>query len=56
MILTLATPQNIRKGDTLIIWTMTPVLPEIRAINLTEVSLSMTDGTEQLTTEGTGEF
>jgi hypothetical protein len=54
--LTLTTPQNISKGDTLITWTMTPVLPEIRAINLTEVSLSMNDGTEQLTTEGTGEF
>lgn len=54
--LILTTPQNIRKGDTLITWTMTPVLPEIRAINLTEVSLTMTDGVEQLTTEGTGEF
>lgn len=56
MILTLTTPQNIRKGDTLAIWTMTPILPEVHSINLTEVSLTMTDGVEQLTTEGTGEF
>ncbi len=56
VILTLTTPQNIRKGDTLAIWTMTPILPEVHSINLTEVSLTMTDGVEQLTTEGTGEF
>jgi hypothetical protein len=54
--LAVTNPQNIRKGDTLITWTMTPVLPEIRTINLTEVSLTMTDWVEQLTTEGTGEF
>lgn len=56
VILTLTTPQNIRKGDTLITWDMTPILPEIRTINLTEVSLTMTDWVEKLTTEGTGEF
>lgn len=54
--LALTTPTNIRKGDTLITWNMTPILPEVRTINLTEVSLTMTDGLEQLTTEGTGEF
>lgn len=35
---------------------MTSVPAEIRTINLTEVSLTMSDGVEQLTTEGTGEF
>lgn len=54
--LTFTSPQNIRKGDTLITWDMTPILPEIRTVNLTEVSLTMTDWVEQLTTEGTGEF
>lgn len=49
-------PTNIRKGDTLATWTMAPILPEVHSINLTEVSLTMTDGVEQLTTEGTGEF
>ncbi|MBP6920955.1 hypothetical protein KBB89_00175 [Candidatus Gracilibacteria bacterium] len=54
--LTFGQPQNIRKGDTIITWAMSPILPEVRSINLTEVSLFMTDGIEQLTTEGTGEF
>lgn len=49
-------PRNIKKGDTLINWNMTLMLPEVRSINLTEVSLTMTDGVEKLTTEGTGEF
>ncbi len=53
---TFPSPTNIRKGDTLATWTMTPILPEVHSINLTEVSLTMTDGVEQLTTEGTGEF
>lgn len=53
---TFPSPTNIRKGDTLSTWTMTPILPEVHSINLTEVSLTMTDGVEQLTTEGTGEF
>lgn len=50
------TPTTITKGETLATWKMTPVLPEIHAINLTHVTLSMTDGEEALTTEGTGEF
>lgn len=53
---TFPSPTNIRKGDTLASWTMTPILPEVHSINLTEVSLTMIDGVEQLTTEGTGEF
>lgn len=53
---TFSSPTNIRKGDTLATWTMAPILPEVHSINLTEVSLTMTDGVKQLTTEGTGEF
>lgn len=50
-------PTTIHKGDKLITWTMTPVLPETHAINLTSVSIHMTDGGDRpLTTEGTGEF
>jgi len=54
--LTFPEPTTIKKGDTLITWTMTPILPEVHAINLTNVTLSMTDGDKPLTTEGTGEF
>jgi hypothetical protein len=54
--LTFSKPTDIKKGDTLIMWTMTPVLPEVNAINLTDVTLSMTDGDKPLTTAGTGEF
>jgi len=53
---TFASPTNIRKGDTLASWMIIPILPEVHSINLTEVSLTMTDGVQQLTTEGTGEF
>jgi hypothetical protein len=56
VILTFSKPTDIKKGDTLITWTMTPILPEVNAINLTDVTLSMTDGEKLLTTEGTGEF
>jgi hypothetical protein len=45
-----------KKGDTLIHWRMTPILPEEHVVNLTSVTLRMTDGDEALTTEGTGEF
>jgi|GEM_PF-1244902 len=51
--LTFSKPTDIKKGDALITWTMTPVLPEVHAINLTNVTLSMTDGDKPLTTEGT---
>ena len=54
--LTFPQPISIRKGDTLISWTLTPVLPETHAINLNNVTIFMTDGDESLTTEGTGEF
>lgn len=56
VILTFAKPTNIQKGDTLANWTMTPVLPEVHSINLTDVTITMTDGENPLTTEGTGEF
>ena len=50
-------PTTIHKGDTLINWTMTPVLPETHTINLTNVDIHMADGGDRpLTTEGTGEF
>lgn len=35
---------------------MTPILPEVHSINLTDVKIHMTDGVKPLTTEGTGEF
>jgi hypothetical protein len=54
--LTFPKPTNIHKGDTLVTWTMTPVLPEVHSINLTDVTITMTDGENSLTTEGTGEF
>ena len=54
--LTFPKPTNIQKGDTLVTWTMTPVLPEVHSINLTDVTITMTDGENPLTTEGTGEF
>jgi hypothetical protein len=54
--ITFQKPTNIQKGDTLITWTMTPVLPEVHSINLTDVTITMTDGANPLTTEGTGEF
>lgn len=54
--LTFAKPTNIQKGDALATWTMTPVLPEVHSINLTDVTMTMTDGENPLTTEGTGEF
>jgi hypothetical protein len=54
--ITFPKPTNITKGDTLISWTMTPVVPETHSINLTEVTIHMTDGVLPLTTEGTGEF
>ena len=47
---------DITKWDTLVTWKMTPVLPEVHSINLTDVKIHMTDGTKPLTTEGTGEF
>lgn len=47
---------NITKWDTLATWKMTPVLPESHSVNLTDVKIYMTDGTQRLTTEGTGEF
>lgn len=50
-------PTTIHKGDTLIGWKMTPILPETHVINLTNVDIHMTDGGDRpLTTEGTGEF
>lgn len=55
--LTFPTPTNITKWDTLITWTMTPVLPETHTVNLTDTAIYMTDGGDRpLTTEGTGEF
>lgn len=55
--LTFPKPTHIHKWDTLVIWTMTPVIPEVRSINLTDVAIHMTDGGDRpLTTEGTGEF
>ncbi len=52
-----STPTTIHKGDTIMTWTMTPVLPETHVINLTSVDIQMTDGGDRpLTTEGTGEF
>lgn len=54
--LTFPKPTNIQKGDTLVTWTMTPILPEVHSINLTDVTITMTDGENPLTTEGTGEF
>ena len=57
VVITFATPTNIHIGDTLITWTMTPVVPEVHSINLTDVAIHMTDGGDRpLTTEGTGEF
>ncbi|MCB9806622.1 hypothetical protein H6768_01770 [Candidatus Peribacteria bacterium] len=55
--LTFPKPTNIHKGDTLITWTMSPILPEVHSVNLTDVTIYMTDeGKRSLTTEGTGEF
>lgn len=55
--LTFPQPTTIHKGDTLITWTMTPILPEVHSINLTNVAIHMTDGGDRLlSTEGTGEF
>ena len=56
VVLTFPTPTKIYKGDTLVTWTMTPVLPEVHTINLTDVTIHMTDADKPLTTEGTGEF
>ncbi len=51
------TPTTIHKGDTLVSWIMTPVLPETHIINLINADIHMTDGGDRpLTTEGTGEF
>mgnify|MGYP003426462976 CR=1 FL=1 len=57
IVLTFPKPTNIHKGDTLITWTLTPIIPETHSINLTDVAIHMTDGGDRaLTTEGTGEF
>ncbi len=57
VIISFPKPTNIHKGDTLITWTLTPVVPEVHSINLTDVAIHMTDGGDRpLTTEGTGEF
>jgi hypothetical protein len=56
VVLSFPTPTSIHKGDTLISWTVTPVLPESHTINLTDVTIHMVDGDKPLTTEGTGEF
>lgn len=54
--LTLPTEIQTTKGDTIMQWDITTLLPESNTINLTDVTLQMTDGDVRLTTEGTGEF
>lgn len=56
VVLNFPSPTNIRKGDTLITWTLNPLMQEVHSINLTDVTIHMTDGDKALTTEGTGEF
>lgn len=56
MTLTLKNPINLSKGTILATWKVTKVLPEIQTINLTNTQIKTSDGTQDLSTEGTGEF
>lgn len=49
-------PKNLSKDTVLATWKVTKVLPEIQTINLTNTQIKTTAGTQDLSTEGTGEF
>ena len=56
VIFNLDTPKNLSKGTILATWKITKVLPEIQTINLSEVQVVTSEGFQDLSTEGTGEF
>lgn len=56
LILSLENPKNLSKGTPLVTWEVTKVLPEIQAINLSEVQIKTSTDTQYVSTEGTGEF
>jgi len=56
MTLILKNPTNLTKGTVLATWKVTKVLPEIQTINLSNTQIKTSEGTQDLSTEGTGEF